>query len=108
MRIHLTTRLAGALLVLAAPLHAQGSLAARIDAVANGELQFEFEGREDVCGNGRSYIRVGESSYNGEWSEGERDACLPGPVRIVLRKEQREIVSLRAYVGPVSTVPGRA
>lgn len=92
---------------IALPAAAQGTLAGRIAAVRDGELQFEFAAREDACGNGRSFIRIGDHSMNGDWSESQRDACVPGPVRIVLRKEAGEVVSLHDYVGPVSTVAGR-
>ena len=92
---------------LAAAADAQGTLAQRVAAVRDGELQFEFEGREDVCGDGRSYIRVGETSIHGNWNNGSNGACIPGPVRVVLRKNGGAIVSLREYVGPVTTADGR-
>ena len=96
-----------ALLVLATPLRAQTTLADRIAAVRDGELQFEFAAREGACGNGTSYIRVNGDVIDGDWSESRETECVAGPVRIVLRKEAGEIVSLHDYVGPVRTVGGR-
>lgn len=107
MRIHDIVTVGGAVLALGTGAGAQGTLADRVAAVRDGELQFEYAGREGICGNGRSFIRIGESSFNGNWNDAEEGACLPGPVRIVLRKERGEVVSLRDYVGPVPTVAGR-
>lgn len=96
-----------ALLVLAIPVGAQTTLADRVAAVRDGELQFEFAAREGACGNGISYVRVNDDVINGDWSDSRETECVAGPVRIVLRKEAGEIVSLRDYVGPVRTVSGR-
>lgn len=96
-----------AALVLALPLGAQTTLADRVAAVRDGELQFEFAAREGACGNGMSYIRVNDDVINGDWSDSRETECVAGPVRIVLRKEGGNIVSLREYVGPARTVSGR-
>lgn len=96
-----------ALLLVALPLGAQTKLADRVAAVRDGELQFEFPAREGACGNGVSYIRVDGDVMNGDWSDIRETKCVAGPVRIVLRKEAGEIVSLRDYVGPVPSVSGR-
>ncbi|HEX2781764.1 MAG TPA: HEAT repeat domain-containing protein [Gemmatimonadaceae bacterium] len=105
---------AGMAALLALPAGAQGTLAGRIAAIRDGELQFEFASREDACGDGRSYIRVGDSfiragdaSITGDWLDDRRETCLPGPVRIVIRKEAGEVVSLSDYLGPVFTIAGR-
>ena len=107
MTLHRTITVGAALLAGATAAGAQGPLAARIAAARDGELQFEYAGREGICGNGRTFIRTSEHSYNGSWDDAQDDACVPGPVRVVLRKAGGEIVSLREYVGAVPTVAGR-
>lgn len=89
------------LAVLAAPLAAQQSLAARVAAVKNGSAQFEFPSREDACGDGRSYIRIGDSMNGYFDSNTDRGNCQPGPVRIVLEVRDGRVASLKDYLGPV-------
>ena len=97
--------LAGASLALSvaltSPLTAQQSLAARVAAVKSGSAQFEFPSREDACGDGRSYIRIGDSMNGSFDSDAEQGNCEPGPVRIVLDVRDGRVVSLRDYLGPV-------
>jgi len=93
---------AGAMLVAAAsPLAAQQSLAARVAAVQNGSAQFEFPSREDACGDGHSYIRIGDSMNGSFSSSTDLSSCRPGPVRIVLDVRDGRVASLRDYLGPV-------
>lgn len=88
--------------LVASPLAAQQSLGARVAAVKNGSAQFEFPSREDACGDGRSYIRIGDS-MNGYFDENiDRANCQPGPVRIVLEVRDGRVVSLRDYLGPIA------
>lgn len=88
-----------ALTAVAAPVHAQQPLSARVAAVRSGAAQFEFPSRDGVCGDGRGYVRVGDS-MNGTFDSNTnlRD-CEPGPVRIVLGLSDGRVVSLREYVG---------
>ena len=97
-------RLAAALSALAlgavaTPASAQQSLAARIAAVKNGSAQFEFPSRDGVCGDGRSYIRVGDSMNGSFDSNTNLNECQPGPVRVVLGVSDGRVASLREYVG---------
>ena len=85
----------------ASPLAAQQSLAARVAAVKNGSAQFEFPSREDACGDGRTYIRIGDSMNGYFDSDTDRPNCQPGPVRIVLDVRDGRVASLRDYLGPV-------
>jgi hypothetical protein len=108
-RRRLTARrgtLAGGALALAAlaasPLAAQQSLAARVAAVRNGSAQFEFPSRADACGDGHSYIRIGDSMNGYFDSNTDRSNCQPGPVRIVLDVRDGRVASLRDYLGPVA------
>ncbi len=95
-----------ALCALGAPLSAQ-SLADRVAAAAQPRVQFTYAARADVCGNGRSFISVANASWHGSWSETERrEACVNGPVRVLLDRAGREIVSIAAFAGPVPETPG--
>ena len=95
--------LAGALAcsAMASELFAQQSLAARVAAVKNGTAQFEFPARDDVCGDGHSYIRVHESISGTFSSDIDTSNCEPGPVRVVMEIANGRVTSLRDYAGPV-------
>jgi HEAT repeat protein len=87
------------------------SLAQRVSSAPDGPVQFSFASRSTVCGNGRTYINVGQSmwfgSFNGSINETTRtDPCVHGPVRVVLGRAGKEIVDLDAYVGPSTPTPG--
>jgi HEAT repeat protein len=91
-----------------APLGAQ-SLARRIASASEGRVQFSFPARPGICGNGRSYIQTGPNSYSGSWigDDARRmDPCVAGPVRVVLDRADRNVISLQTYVGPLSVEPG--
>jgi len=96
--------LASAALVAAAPRARGQSLAQRIASAPEGRVQFHFTARPGVCGDGRSFIALGQSLFMGssmmnlgdsEW----RVACVPGPVRVVLTIHDHDIERLRTYVG---------
>lgn len=83
------------------------SLARRITSAPDGRVQFEFDARAGVCGNGRSYIQTGPNNFSGSFDDSRRmDACVAGPVRVVLDRAEREVISLHTYVGPLSADPG--
>jgi hypothetical protein len=89
-----------------APLAAQ-DLGARVAAVRDGRAQFTFAGREGICGDGRSYVRLNRNTMMGEWSDASRQrACEPGPVRVVAVVSGGRIEELRSYVGPVPAATG--
>jgi hypothetical protein len=90
-----------ALTGLATSLPAQ-SLADRVAGANQPRVQFTYAARADVCGNGRSFIQVSGNSWYGSFNDGDRrDACEAGPVRVVLDRAGREVVSITSYVGPV-------
>jgi HEAT repeat protein len=108
----LSATLLGALATLAMPgrTNAQ-SLARRIDSAPDGRVQFTFTARSGVCGNGRSYIQAGTNNYIGNFygnmsDQLRSDPCVPGPVRVVIDRAGRDIISLDTYVGPVQRDPG--
>jgi HEAT repeat protein len=107
MRHHLLAALA--LSTLAAELAAQ-SLADRVAGANQPRVQFTFAARADVCGNGRSYIQVAGSSWHGSWNESDRrDPCVAGPVRVLLDRAGREVISVTTFAGPVpEATPGVA
>ena len=84
------------------------TLARRVSSAPDGRVQFSYPGREGVCGNGRSYIQTGPNSYSGTWSDDTRrtDPCIAGPVRVVLDRADRTVISIKTYVGPPSVDPG--
>lgn len=94
---------AGAAIVLSAgPRLSAQSLADRVAAAAEPRVQFTFAARDGVCGNGRSFIQVSGSQWYGSWSDTDRqDACTAGPVRVLLDRAGREVVSLATFAGPV-------
>jgi HEAT repeat protein len=78
------------------------SLADRIANAAQPRVQFTYAARADVCGNGRSFIQYGRDSWQGSFNDADRrDACAAGPVRVLIDRAGREVVSLATFVGPV-------
>lgn len=101
--------LSGTLLLAVAPSAAGAqSLAERVAAVGSGTVRFEFASKPGVCGNGRGNISIrndgvrtvssGTYVTSGRRDEWEDD-CEPGPVRIALDVERREVIGVRSYVG---------
>ena len=112
MRIHLrtTSLVAAALSASTMTLAAQG-LERRIENAREGRVQFTYPARSGVCGNGRSYIQTGPGSYSGNFygsmSETMRnDPCVAGPVRVVIDRAGRDLISIETFVGPVQRDPG--
>ena len=110
----LTAMLLGALANGALPsdTHAQSSsLGRRIDSSPDGRVQFTFAARPGICGNGRSYIQTGPNNYTGSFygnmnDQLRSDPCVAGPVRVVVDRAGRDIISIDTYVGPVQRDPG--
>ena len=89
---------------------AQG-LANRVSSAPDGPVQFTFAARDGVCGNGKSYISTGQNSFYGSFtgsvSETVRtDPCVDGPVRVVLGRADRNVISVETFVGPAVVEPG--
>jgi HEAT repeat protein len=100
---------------LAPVLHAQG-LADRVANAAPGAVQFNFPARAGVCGNGRSFIQSTNGFYgdyysgtyitNGNGDVVRTEACQNGPVRVIVDRAGREIISIKTYVGtPAQPAP---
>ncbi|HEY6219534.1 MAG TPA: HEAT repeat domain-containing protein [Gemmatimonadaceae bacterium] len=101
--------------LLAPMLHGQG-LASRIDGAPAGAVVFSFPARPGVCGNGRSFIQSTNGFYgnyysgsyitNGNGDVMRTEACQNGPVRVVVDRAGREVISIQTYVGvPVAPAP---
>lgn len=96
-----------ALAMVAGSARAQG-VAQRVAGVRNGYAQLRFTARDGVCGDGRTFIRMGNSFYgtmSGDWSR-QAERCMPGPVRVVLRMEDGVPGDVRTYVGGTATPEG--
>ena len=113
MNVIATRAICAAIVIAAAGAEsafAQG-LANRVSSAPDGPVQFNFSAREGVCGNGRSYISTGQNSFHGSFtgsvSETVRtDPCVDGPVRVVLGRADRNVISVETFVGPVSVEAG--
>jgi HEAT repeat protein len=113
MRHHLRTFSLAALAAMTAgatSLSAQ-ALSRRIDNAPEGRVQFTYAARQGVCGNGRSYIQTGPNSYSGSFygnmNETMRnDPCVAGPVRVVIDRAGRDVISIETFVGPVQRDQG--
>lgn len=102
--LRITATLGAALLVLGPEISGAQGLADRVASASSPRVQFSYAARDGVCGNGRTFIRVNDNTWygSGGWSDSERrDACDAGPVRVVLDRAGREVVSITAFVGPV-------
>jgi hypothetical protein len=77
------------------------TLGDRIAAASQPRVQFSYAARSGVCGNGRTFINVMGNTWVGSWSDSDRrEPCAEGPVRVVVDRAGREVVSVSAYVGP--------
>ena len=81
---------------------AQG-LAERVASASTPRVQFTFAARAGVCGNGRTFINVMGNTWVGSWNDSDRrELCDEGPVRVVIDRAGREVVSVSSFVGPDS------
>ena len=87
------------------------NIASRVSSAPDGRVAFTFAARPGVCGNGRSYIQTGPNSFSGSWVGNSSDItrmdpCVAGPVRVVIDRADRVVLSIQTYVGPPSTTEG--
>ncbi len=99
--------IAATIVVAAIPQHASAqTLSDRVANASQARVQFTYAGRPEVCGDGRSFIRVGNSEWYGSWGgDTDRMPCAAGLVRVLLDRAGREVVSITAYAGPVAETP---
>lgn len=87
------------------------ALARRVASAPDGRVQFTFPARPGVCGNGKSYIQTGPNSFSGSWvgsveDTRRADPCVEGPVRVVLDRADRNVISIQTFVGPPTVDQG--
>lgn len=83
------------------------TLERRVSSARDGLVQFAFAARDGVCGNGRTFISIGGNSWHGQMNDATRaEACVGGPVRVVMNRAGGQIVSIETFVGPVQVEPG--
>ncbi len=91
-----------ALLVLPPTVNGQ-SLADRVGDVEEGKVRMSFAARAGVCGDGHNSVsfrdgrgwNIGHAEQDEDWER----VCEHGPVRVVLRVRQREVIDVDTYVG---------
>jgi HEAT repeat protein len=82
------------------------SLESRIAGANQPRVQFTYSGRPEVCGDGRSFIRAFNNEWYGSWSgDADRAPCAAGPVRVVIDRAGREVISLTTFAGPQAETP---
>jgi DNA-binding transcriptional ArsR family regulator len=86
-----------ALAIAISPANAQ-TLAKRVAASSDHAVQFSYPAKAGVCGDGRTFISMGGSSY-GSFSSGSTDQCIAGPARVVADLSNGNVIGLRTYVG---------
>jgi HEAT repeat protein len=94
-------------LTLAVPASALAqSLADRVAGANQPRVQFTYAGRPEVCGDGRSFIRTSNNEWYGSYNgDADRAPCAAGPVRVVLDRAGREVISLSTFAGPQAETP---
>ena len=99
--IQLSAALGAALLALGPSSSDAQALSERVASASQPRVQFTYAARSGVCGNGRTFINVQGNTWVGSWSDSDRrEICAEGPVRVVIDRAGREVVSVAAYVGP--------
>lgn len=108
MRYSLSVSATVALSALSFAVLPAQSLADRVVNASEPRVQFTYSARPDVCGNGRTFIQVSGNQWYGSWNDGDRgEPCAAGPVRVVLDRAGREVVSIATFVGPMpESTPG--
>jgi HEAT repeat protein len=100
-RFHTFSR-ATALVALLAPALSAQSLADRVNGASASAVQFTFPARPGVCGNGRTFIMTGNGNTYGNFYSSDitrTEPCVNGPVRVVVDRAGRDVISVQAYVG---------
>jgi len=93
---------ATAAFVVAAPRSSAQSIAARVAAVKDGQVQMTYASRPDACGDGNDITALGKlfvvyPSVQGHgWS---RMNCTFGPARVVVTRRDGEVTLVRVHVG---------
>jgi hypothetical protein len=89
------TTLAAAMMIAAAPLAAQTTIADRVAAVREGTVRMHFAARPGVCGDGRGNVWTQGRNV---WNDG-RHVCIAGPVIVRIDRADNQTVRIRKTVG---------
>jgi HEAT repeat protein len=93
---------ATAVFVVATPRLEAQSLADRVGAVRDGNVQLTYASRPDACGDGDDVLGLGRliTVYPTMQGHGWSNAnCTFGPARVVITKRDGELTSVRTYIG---------
>lgn len=82
------------------------SLAERVAAAHSDTVEFHFAARPGVCGDGQTFIALGDHMFMGNFSTNDADGswrqrCVPGPVRVVLTMRGGQVHRLHTSVGEI-------
>jgi len=93
----------GAALLVLAPMVQAQSISDRVDEVEDGKIRMSFAARAGVCGDGHHSVSFnGGRGWNVRHGDDDEDwerVCEHGPVRVVLRMRDSEVVEIDTYVG---------
>ncbi len=88
----------------------ESEIAKEVAGMDSGTIRLSFAARENVCGDGETFISFNGStirwhgsgtswtSSDSEWDDWEPD-CDEGPVRVILKVRNGEVRRLKTYVG---------
>ena len=80
------------------------SLGSRIGAAGPDALSFRYAARPGICGDGRSFVRVGDNTYIGTYRRGdERRPCEEGTAIVRLHVEQGAVRAVKVAVGSAAS-----
>lgn len=88
-------------LLAVAPVGAQ-SLASRVAQAPDGVVRVQFDSRAGVCGDGSDVVGYRNALFArnfqsiGHWND---TRCVPGPLRVSLTLEDRQVIRVRTQVG---------
>jgi HEAT repeat protein len=97
-----------------------GDLARRITSAPDGLVKMSYASREEICGDGRSFIADnsgGTRNLNVWFMDGMSmsgtmndfsSRCARGPVRLLLVVRDHRVIDVQPFVGPPSVATSRA
>jgi hypothetical protein len=101
-RVLVSLFVVGVALLARAPAAWGQSIAEQVDRMEDGKVRMSFAARPDVCGDGHGSVSF-DGGRGWHFRRGRSDdweyECEPGPVRVVLRVREGEVIDVDAYVG---------
>ncbi|MFN8572110.1 MAG: HEAT repeat domain-containing protein [Gemmatimonadaceae bacterium] len=76
-------------------------LARRVASATGANVEFTYSARPGICGDGRTFIRVGTDMYMGRYYNNGGSPCDAGLARVLIVRVDKEPVRVEDYVGPV-------